>query len=104
MWNVAVSSLSLELGRYDVCPSAEVIIIVPGTSMVLEVIGVPAVSMRRIGRLMLPAAGAKAGREMETVSVKLALERTEPTDPITPIVCGGLFAVCVYRSAAGKSS
>jgi hypothetical protein len=77
-WNVAVLSVSLELGRYVVCPSAEVIVIAPATSVVLLVTATPLVLTLTMGRLIDPEAGTNAGFEMETVRKNCAVERLAP--------------------------
>ena len=55
--------------------------IVPGTSVVVLLIAAPDVLMFTIGRLILPAAGAKPGLLSETVRRKAVETMEDPTAP-----------------------
>src|SRR5580700_4532440 len=103
-WNVAVSSVSLEFGRYEVLPLADVIVIVPGTSTVLLVIGAPLVLIVTIGRLICEAAGANEGFDNETVSAIGAKMSPEPSTPTTDTEFVLLFASEYRGSVALKPS
>jgi hypothetical protein len=54
-----VLSLSLALGKYEVWALAEVMVMVPGTSVVLSTIGTPFVLIVMMGRLIAEAAAVK---------------------------------------------
>jgi hypothetical protein len=100
--HVAVLSLSLAFGRYEVWPSAEATVMVPGTSVVLSTIATPLVSIVTMGRLIAEGAGAKEALEMETVSQRVDVALAAPATATT--VVWAVQLVCCDGPEAGKPS